>query len=217
MTPLNKLMLFFLLGLFIGAQKIAVAAPLPAVEKVIQQGFPSQADALLNTSNHLFDEYHSEKNITSLIFYAYAMLRLANHFEAVNDYVNASEYAKLGFFYLDEAVDSHEENLRVRYLRARIDAFLPAGLGRCVVTLNDTDILLKQSDEFDADILAQINYMRYRALSSCKENAGADALLKQMKNGSATQLRLLALGADSTPAWDLDEVSQILMPLVKGE
>lgn len=216
MTLLTKMMIFLGLSLFIMVPGGAKAAPPAVVEKVVQQGFPNQLDALLNTSDLLFAEYQSEKNIASLIFYSYAMLRLANQFETINDYVKASEYSKLGFFYLDEAVDLHEENFRVRYLRARVDAYLPAKLGRCVVTLNDTGHLLKENRQFDGDILAQINYMRYRALSSCQDNILAEALLKEMEKGNAAQLRLLSLSADSIPEWDLKEVSQILMPFING-
>lgn len=46
-------------------------------------------------------------------------------------------------FSTDEAVDLYAENPLVRYMRARVDAYLPAAIGRCVVTLNDTEQMLK--------------------------------------------------------------------------
>ena len=213
MTPLYKNILFWGLGLFISTQTIA--APVQ-VEEVIKNGFSNNTQTLIKTSQGLFKEYERENNITSLIFYSYAMLRLANNYKAVNDYVNASEYAKLGFFYLDEAADLNEDNWRVRYLRARIDAYLPEDLGRCVVALSDTDALLNHRQKFDADILARVNHMRYRALLSCHD-ARANALLQQMKKGNSTQTKLLALDADSAPEWDLNEISKILTPLMNGE
>ena len=72
------------------------------------------------------------------------MLRQANYFVGTNDIIKASEYAKTGFFYLDEAVDLNQNQPLIRYLRAKVDAYLPADLGRCVITLEDSDILLKQ-------------------------------------------------------------------------
>ncbi|MDO6406134.1 hypothetical protein [Pantoea phytobeneficialis] len=212
-----KVMSLIFAGLLVAQPGGAIAAPVRTVEKVIQQGLPDQPDALLKVSRALFDDYQQHHEAVALIFHSYALLRLANHFEAVNDYVNASEYAKLGFFYLDEAVDTHETNFRLRYLRARVDAYLPAKLGRCVVTLQDTEILLRQAKAFDAAIQAQINVMRYRALSSCRDHTRANALLTAMQNGTLSERKLLALGTDSTPEWDAHELAQILMPLVKGE
>ncbi|MDR0806407.1 MAG: hypothetical protein LBN41_06685 [Enterobacteriaceae bacterium] len=229
MIPQNKILLFFwICCAFFTASFHATGAVnnapannvpannAPAVETILQKGFPVKADELEKTTDSLFQEYESQKNISSLVFYSYGMLRLANHFSQVNDFVRASEYAKTGFFYLDEAVDLYEDNPRVRYLRARVDAYLPANLGRCVVTLYDTDILLKEKTKFDKDILAQINYMRYRALYSCKEYKQADALLAQIKEENPN-LNLLSLGVDGTPEWDVNEVTQVMMPLVKGE
>ncbi|WP_144424772.1 hypothetical protein [Acinetobacter equi] len=213
MTPLYKNILFWGMGLFISIQSNATPVQ---VENIVKQGFSNNTDKLLITSQALFKEYERENNITSLIFYSYAMLRLANNYKAVNDYVNASEYAKLGFFYLDEAADLNEDNWRVRYLRARIDAYVAADLGRCVVALNDTNALLNERQKFDIDILARVNHMRYRALESCNDPR-TKAFLQQIKKGHPTQIKLLALDKNSAPEWDVNEVSQILMPLMKGE
>jgi hypothetical protein len=212
-----KIILIILAGFFASQQGMAKLSPLPVAEKIIQLGFPSQPDALLKTSDALFDEYQRQNEPVSLIFYSYAMLQLANHFELLNDYVKASEYAKLGFFFLDEAVDSYESNHRIRYLRARVDAWLPATLGRCVVTLHDTEIFLEESNRFDATLLAKVNMMRYRALRSCDESARADALMKAMKNSHQSDLPLLALESDRAPDWDVNEINDIFIPLVKGE
>ncbi|MBK4715282.1 MULTISPECIES: hypothetical protein [Tenebrionibacter/Tenebrionicola group] len=211
MTRFNKFALA--LGM---ALAFSAAAGAPEVETVLQRGFPTQASELVKTTNKLHSEYKKQNNVSSLVFYSYGMLRLANHYKSVNDVVNASEYAKLGFFWLDEAVDSHENDARVRYLRMRIDAYLPEELGRCVVALNDANILLRQKETWSDEIVAHINFMRYRALLSCKKDKQAAGLLEAMKNGGAVQARLLALG-NGTPEWDASEVTQIVMPLVKGE
>ncbi len=211
MTRLNKCIAALGLSLSFFA-----TAALPALDAVLQKGFPTQAAALTSTTQALYQEYESQHSVASLVFYSYGMLRLANHYKAANDFVNASEYAKLGFFWLDEAVDSHENDLRVRYLRARVDAWLPADLGRCVVTLNDTDLMQKQPQDFSAAMQTTIAFMRYRALVSCKETAQAQALLNEMKtDGSASAL--LALGAEEAPEWSMDEITQLVVPLMKGE
>ncbi|HBQ7916130.1 TPA: hypothetical protein L8S41_004646, partial [Klebsiella aerogenes] len=81
------------------------------------------------------------------------MLRQANYYQSVNDLINASEYAKTGFFYLDESVDANEDNMLIRYLRARVDAWLPVELGRCVITIEDTDLLLENKEKFSGEVI----------------------------------------------------------------
>ncbi|MEJ8323837.1 hypothetical protein WKI40_11875 [Kosakonia sacchari] len=195
----------------------AYAMTAPEADKVIQHGLPEQSDALAKTTQALFQEFVKTKNVTSLIFYSYGMLRQANHFSAVNDFIHASEYAKTGFFYLDEAVDSHEENPRIRYLRVRIDAYLPAVIGRCVVTLDDTDRLLKEKNLFDNDIVEHIEYMRYRALVNCNHPQQAELLMEKIKTQTSVAAKYLNPNFHTEPEWDMNEVSQVVIPLLKGE
>ena len=55
----------------------------------------------------------------------------------------------------------------IRYLRARVDAWLPVG-GRCVITIEDTDLLLNNKDRNLAnEIIGNIPTMRLRALHNC--------------------------------------------------
>lgn len=188
-----------------------------AVERILQQGFPTQPAALDALSGSLFQEYNATGNLASLIFYSYSVLKQANHFERVNDYVRASEWAKTGFFYLDEAVDAHEDNWRVRYLRARVDAWLPETLGRCVITLEDTRALLAVRKRYDDSLLAHVNYLRYRALRSCRMATEQTQLLAVLQQGNAVGRRLLSEGEASAPAWDTGEVMDVLLPLVREE
>lgn len=205
---------------FIAALSLALSfyaqGALPALDSVLQKGFPTGVSELTRTTHALYQEYESQQSVASLVFYSYGMLRLANHYNAVSDVVNASEYAKLGFFWLDEAVDTHEDNMRVRYLRARVDAWLPAELGRCVVTLNDTDLMRAHKQDFSRELQATIALMRYRALLSCNQTAQADALLNEMnKDGFAPAPSVLNAG--DAPQWNINEITQVVMPLVKGE
>ena len=190
------------------------AAAAPVAEQVIKNGFPTQADKLADITRALFTEYKANDNALSLVFYAYGMLRQAEHALNTNDVIRASEYGKTGFFYLDEAVDLYEGNQRVRYMRARVDAYLPADIGRCVVTLKDTEQMAKSPDVFNAGLMKHIDEMRYRALLSCKRKRQADALLAEIELRNANTASSLASG--TAPEWDINEVTEVLLPLVKG-
>lgn len=207
------LLCWFLLCLaYVGNIK---AAPAPVAEHVIKSGFPQEADMLAEMTQSLFKEYKANDNPLSLVFYAYGTLRQADRALQTNDFIRASEYGKTGFFYLDEAVDLYEDNMLVRYMRARVDAWLPASIGRCVVTLNDTEKMLNTTDVFNAGLVEHINEMRYRALLSCKRKRQADALLAEIELRNANTASSLASG--SAPEWDINEVTEILLPLAKGK
>jgi len=210
----NIILLFGLLITFTGVGYVK-ASDSSAVEQVIQHGFPDQPGALAGTTQSLFMEYKATNNVLSLVFYSYGMLRQANHYLMANDIIRASEFAKTGFFYLDEAVELHEDNPKVRYMRARVDAWLTTDKGRCVITLKDTDLMLKNTSAFNAALLAHINVMRYRALMNCNEPQQATVLLEKMKRESPHSAAVLNSG--NAPEWDMNEVTQILLPLVKGK
>lgn len=207
------LLCWFLLCLaYVGNIK---AAPAPVAEHVIKSGFPQEADMLAEMTQSLFKEYKANDNPLSLVFYAYGTLRQADRALQTNDFIRASEYGKTGFFYLDEAVDMYEDNMLVRYMRARVDAWLPASIGRCVVTLKDTEQMLNTPDVFNAGLVEHINEMRYRALLSCKHKQQADALLAEIELRNANTASSLASG--SAPEWDINEVTEVLLPLAKGK
>ena len=193
----------------------ATAAPTytPVVESILHNGFPTQPDVLAKTTQSLSDEFKKTGNIASLVFYAYGMLRQANYFLATNDVIKASEYAKTGFFYLDEAVDLNQNIPLIRYLRAKVDAYLPAELGRCVITLEDTDILLKQ--ELSSRIRDNVNDMRYRAFYNCKLYQQAGQLLSILQVDNPNKKIDMAYNGSST--WELDEVTQIIIPLMRAK
>lgn len=188
-----------------------------ATDRVLQQGFPTQPAALATLTGALKQEYEASHNVTALIFYAYGLLRQAEGYATANDVIHASEYAKSGFFWLDEAVDLHEDDERVRYLRARVDAYLPADSGRCVVTIKDTELLLAQQTKFTPTVRGHILAMRYRALRNCQDRTRADTLLLQIKRENAALADALTQELKNVPQWDSAEITQVLLPLVKGE
>ncbi|MEB7543064.1 hypothetical protein [Enterobacter huaxiensis] len=191
------------------------ASTIPVAERVIQHGFPTQPAALAEVTQSLFQEYSRSDNPLSLVFYAYGMLRQADYFLTASDLIRASEYAKTGFFYLDEAVELHEDDPKIRYLRARVDAWLASDLGRCVITLNDTALMLNNAQGFSVGLVEHIKGMRYRALLSCKRSQQAKRLLSEIKKQDPDAAAALESG--SAPEWDMTEVTQIVLPLVKGK
>lgn len=196
-------------------QAASLATP-PQVEKVLQHSFPVNRAELQALTEALWTEYQQQQNITSLIFYAYGTLRLAEQFTAENDVVRAAEYARTGFFYLDEAAERYENDPRVRYLRARVDAFLPAASGRCVIALNDTQFILDAAVTYQSAMLSKIIYMRYRALKNCRQFKQAAALLTRLKQQNPS-LSSVVLTSDAAPEWDSSETTQILLPLARGK
>ena len=194
---------------------VAFAAPASEVEKIIAQGFPEQQNALIETTSALWNEYRREHHVASLIFYAYGLLQQAKHYVAINDFIHAAEYAKTGFFYLDEAVESNDDNLRLHYLRARIDAYLPAKSGRCIIALHDTERLINATGLFDENMLIPIRYMRYRALIDCGLSHDAGQLLNELRQTGTRAEKYTLLPPGTAPEWDLQEMTQIVMPLLK--
>jgi hypothetical protein len=192
----------------------AFAAPASEVEKIIAQGFPAQQHALIETTSALWNEYCREHHVASLIFYAYGLLQQAKHYVAINDFIHAAEYAKTGFFYLDEAVESNDDNLRLHYLRARIDAYLPAKSGRCIIALHDTERLINATGLFDENMLIPIRYMRYRALIDCGLSHDAGQLLNELRQTGTRAEKYTLLPPGTAPEWDLQEITQIVMPLL---
>ncbi|MDU4094987.1 MAG: hypothetical protein E7H57_17200 [Pantoea sp.] len=188
----------------------------PAVENIIQHQFPVARAELQTVTAALFKEYQQQKNVTALIFYAYGTLKLAAQLAAENNVIAAAESARLGFFWLDEAAERYETDARVRYLRARIDAFLPASAGRCVIALSDTHFILNSAHASPDALRSKVKYMRYRALVSCGQEPQATALLNQLKQESP-RLTALALTPDAAPDWDISEVTQIVLPLAEGK
>lgn len=218
MIRLGKHTLLIALCLLLaGGINVVRAGTLPAVEGILQQGFPERAGELAKITQSLFQEYQHERNVVSLIFYAYGLLLQAQYFNANRDYINAAEYSRTAFFYLDEAVEEREDNPRVRYLRARVDAWLPAGVGRCVITLNDTAHLLEKMQGLTPSVLIRINMMRYRALFSCHKFALAEQLMQQIEAQDRSLAQFITAGSSGAPPWDVHEINEIVIPLLKGE
>lgn len=209
-----------IIALFVGMPMMVLPAVAgihmtPVIERVLQNGFPVQFTTLASVTDSLFREYKMTGNSGSLVFYSWGMLRQADYFLNINNLVKASEYAKTGFFYLDEAVDSNENKVLIRYLRARVDAYLPAKLGRCVITIEDTAQLLQEQEKLSPDIVKSTYQMRWRALHTCKMFDEEKRLLIQLKQQYPGIE--MTYSDNESPAWNMAEISQVILPIIKGD
>lgn len=106
------------------------------------------------------------------LYEGYAWVFSAEKYNKEKNYLRAAEYLKRGFFLIDEAVDSDPDNWRLRYLRMRLDAFVPSELGRYVISLKDASILTAISGEIPSKIHPFISALKASAL----ERSGKKAL-----------------------------------------
>ncbi|CAM3928599.1 hypothetical protein RABR111495_19130 [Rahnella bruchi] len=216
MTRYANSVVFLLLFCLLVSSAMAQSREAPEVESIIRQGFPHKIDELKEVTDALMAEYQQQGNITSLVFYSYGLLKLAGEYKNINDNVQASELAKMGFFYLDEAVELDEDNWRVRYLRARLDTWLPSDLGRCVVALHDSMKLDKSFKKLALKLRKKIKQMQVYTLRNCQGDKQADSLRREMLQEQPA-IAETPLISGAAPIWDIDELNQVLIPSIKGE
>lgn len=107
-------------------------------------------------------------NHVAKLFYGYGQLFLATNYLQKKHYLQAVENAGRGFFFIDEAVESRPENWQLRYLRLRMDAFVPVSQGRCVVAIKDARYLLNQPSVLSAEsLMMAVMAMQVRAYRAC--------------------------------------------------
>jgi len=99
------------------------------------------------------------------LYEGYAWVFSAGEYNRRKNYLRAAEDIKRGFFLIDEAVDSDPDNWRLRYLRLRMDAFVPAGLGRYVIALKDAKILSEMQDKFPPALQTLLPILHAAALA----------------------------------------------------
>ncbi|WP_053115849.1 hypothetical protein [Winslowiella iniecta] len=149
----------------------------------------------------------SPQDRTLKIYFGYGQLLLAAEYWRQKNYLRAAELAKQGYFYLDEAAESPPDNWRIRYLRARYDAFLAAFEGRCVIALSDTGWLQQQA-EVPLRLLPMISLMQLHAATTCH----------QPQQAAIARLALAQAGitADGrSPFITSAEIADVLQPLLE--
>jgi len=134
-------------------------------EQIATQGKPSRNEGILSimlAAERKLDARqikHLSAHVQELpddqfakIYEGYAWVFSAGEYNRRKNYLRAAEDVKRGFFLIDEAVDSDPENWRLRYLRLRMDAFVPKDLGRYVIAFKDAAILAEAVESLSSDI-----------------------------------------------------------------
>ncbi|WP_127957626.1 hypothetical protein [Serratia microhaemolytica] len=181
------------------------------------QGINAQASvsALTEAASQLQQKYQQNADYRiGKMFYGYAQLFIANDFLNKKNYMRAAESAKLGFFYIDEAAETDEHDWQMRFLRARMDAFVPPSHGRCVIALQDLHFL-QQQPTVPTDLKPMMALMSANALTACQRATDAKIALATLVQLGAEGKRLSQLNSGVAPAWTPAELRHIIQPLAE--
>jgi len=172
--------------------------------------------SVLTQQVHVLQGYLQQQPQDQLakMFYGYGQLFLATDFLNKKNYMRAAELSKQGFFAIDEAAETDPDNWRLRFLRARMDAFVPGSQGRCVITLKDTAFLRSQNSLPEA-LIPFITLMSARAQQDCQQAELAKNSWQQLATMGTTGQWLMQFSKLSAPEWTVAEIEQVLLPAVK--
>ncbi|ERK16522.1 hypothetical protein L580_0097 [Serratia fonticola AU-P3(3)] len=187
-------------------------ARLQAILAINSQAAMSQLTNATSQLEVLYQQYPDYR--IAKMFYGYGQLFMATEFLAKKNYLRAAESSKLGFFYIDEAAESDEHDWQMRFLRARMDAFVPASHGRCVVALKDLTYL-QQNAAVPAELKPMMILMSAHALGSCQRQGDAKAAWAALALLGEEGKRLSELKGRSAPEWTSAELSTIIQPLTE--
>ncbi|MEQ5204691.1 hypothetical protein ABN228_19560 [Providencia rettgeri] len=167
----------------------------------------------LGGATDLLEKTFDEKQdyLVAKMFYGYGQLFMATHYLSKKNYLKAAESSKLGFFYMDEAAETDENNWRMRYLRARMDSFVPASNGRCVIALKDT-AYLQTNSEVTASLKPMILMMSARANTACQHSEVAEQEWASLAQLGEEGKRLSSLRDNPAPEWSENELNSVIMP-----
>ncbi|MEB7885483.1 hypothetical protein [Serratia fonticola] len=187
-------------------------ARLQAILAINSQAAMSQLTNATSQLEVLYQQYPDYR--IAKMFYGYGQLFMATEFLAKKNYLRAAESSKLGFFYIDEAAESDEHDWQMRFLRARMDAFVPASHGRCVVALKDLTYL-QQNAAVPAELKPMMILMSAHALGSCQRQGDAKTAWAALALLGEEGKRLSELKGRSAPEWTSAELSTIIQPLTE--
>ncbi|MBB1520172.1 hypothetical protein [Aquipseudomonas guryensis] len=162
-----------------------------------------------------YREQHPD-DLYAKMYEGYGWLFTAGEYVKKQNYFRAAELAKRGFFLIDEAVDQQPDDWRLRFLRARLDVYVPAEFGRHVVALKDLDYLRQRQGELPASLAALIDFLQIRALDADGQQAQAEQLREQLRR-SPVWAELLQQPAPSRLFLTSEEIQYVLAPIVEGE
>lgn len=160
-----------------------------------------------------YREQHPD-DLYAKLYEGYGWLFTAGEYLKQQNYFRAAELAKRGFFLMDEAVDQAPENWRLRFLRARLDLYVPAEFGRHVVALKDLRYLEEHPEQLPAAMSELVDFLKIRALTAAGQKADAEQLRGQLTRSPLWAELLQEQGRLFLTA---EEIQYVLAPIVRGE
>ncbi|MBW5407764.1 hypothetical protein ACISK3_12770 [Morganella morganii] len=145
--------------------------------------------------------------------YGYVNIYLANIYNERREYSKASEAIKKAFYYIDKSVEVDITNWRSRYLRLRVDAFVPEYLGRCEISLLDSDYLLANK-EIDKKLKYIIKYMHAKSLKNCKKNTESTIIINELLKTNDDNEIISNHGINNNIPWFPIEINLVISYLV---
>lgn len=153
-------------------------------------------------------------DIYAKMYYGYGLLFLSSIYQQDKNYMRAAELSKQGFFFIDEAAESKPDEWKLRYLRARMDSFVPAEEGRCIIAINDLK-QLKSSQQVPNELNGIIAYLYSNALTLCQQLDEAKKISDQLPELSGHGNLLIKL-KHVVPFLTQEEITNILQPVLEG-
>lgn len=160
-----------------------------------------------------YREQHPD-DLYAKLYEGYGWLFTAGEYLKQQNYFRAAELAKRGFFLMDEAVDQAPENWRLRFLRARLDLYVPAEFGRHVVALKDLRYLEENPEQVPPAMAEIIDFLHTRALAAAGQEQQAEQLRDQLARSPLWAALLQQQGRLFLTA---EEIQYVLAPIVRGE
>lgn len=160
-----------------------------------------------------YREQHPD-DLYAKLYEGYGWLFTAGEYLKQQNYFRAAELAKRGFFLMDEAVDQAPENWRLRFLRARLDLYVPAEFGRHVVALKDLRYLDEHPEQVPPAMAELVDFLQVRAFAAAGQEPEAEQLRSQLARSPLWAALLQEQGRLFLTA---EEIQYVLAPIVRGE
>lgn len=180
-----------------------------AVVQAPNNGVDEQVIESLTT----YREQHPD-DLYAKLYEGYGWLFTAGEYLKQQNYFRAAELAKRGFFLMDEAVDQDPENWRLRFLRARLDLYVPAEFGRHVVALKDLRYLEEHPEQVPSAMADLLDFLNTRALAAAGQEQQAEQLRQRL---ARSPLWAELLQQEGRLFLTAEEIQYVLAPIVRGE
>lgn len=180
-----------------------------AVVQAPNNGVDEQVIESLTT----YREQHPD-DLYAKLYEGYGWLFTAGEYLKQQNYFRAAELAKRGFFLMDEAVDQAPDNWRLRFLRARLDLYVPAEFGRHVVALKDLRYLEEHPEQVPSAMADLLDFLNTRALAAAGQEQQAEQLRQRL---ARSPLWAELLQQEGRLFLTAEEIQYVLAPIVRGE